>query len=242
MKNHLLSSLIILALAVLPALSCAATPPTTTTTPQTPIEIKKPEPKPPVLKDILGPKEAAVNSKTQYTGWAIDPDGRKLTYEWTVEAGTITADGKKEAYWDTPDKPGTYKISVKVTNDAGLSASMSKAFEVVPLPETHKYVDNTIYIKLQMPSATPVRVEARCQVTNIAEIQCNVEGRDPSQFKFKWEAPISKLSGNGLAEGKADRVGWIAPGTPGQYKVSVTVTDQSGSEARGEVTFDVFAQ
>lgn len=242
MKSRLLSALIILALALVPALSCAAAPAAPATRPQPPAEIKKPEPKPPVVKDILGPKEAAVSSKTQYTCWAVDPDGRKMTYEWTVEAGTIMADGKKEAFWSTPDKPGTYKISVKVTNDAGLTDSMSKSFAVIMLPETHKYTDSTIYLNLQMPNSTPVRVEARYLVTSIAEIQCNVEGRDSSQLKFKWEAPIGKLSGNGLAEGRASRVGWIAPGTPGQYRVSVTVTDQAGSEARGEVNFEVYAQ
>lgn len=242
MKHCFLSALIIVALAVLPAISCAAAPAASTTPPKPPVVIKKPDPKPPVIKDILGPKEAAVSSKTQFTCWAVDPDGRKMTYEWTAEAGTITANGAKEGYWDTPAKPGAYKISVKVTNDAGLTDNMSKTFEVVPMPETHKYVDNTIYLKLPMPGSAPVRVEARSPVTSIVEIQCIVEGRDSSQLKFIWTAPISRLSGNGLAEGKASRVGWIAPGTPGQYAVSVTVTDESGSEAKGEVTIDVFAQ
>jgi hypothetical protein len=53
-------------------------------------------------------------------------------------------------------------------------------------------------------------------------------------------APTGKLAANGLAEGKANRVGWISPGVAGDYKVLVTVTDKSGNSASGEVNFNVY--
>lgn len=242
MRNHLCIALIILALAALPVASCASQPQTTLPQQQVQQTYAEPEPKPPVVKDILGPQTSAVSEEAHFTCYAVDPGGKKLTYEWSAEEGSIRSDGNKEASWKTPDKPGTYAISVKVTNDAGLSDNMTKTFSVEEMPATHMYVDNTIYLKLQMPDTGVVRVSTRCPVTTIVEIQCTVAGRDPSQLSFKWSAPIGKLAGAGLAEGKASRVGWMAPGTPGQYTVSVTVTDQAGNMATGEVSLEVFAQ
>ena len=244
MRNLFFIALGILTLAVLPATSCtgqkeATTPPSS---PQAEQSYTRPEPKPPVIKDILGPQAAAISEETLFTCWAIDPDGRKLTYEWSAEEGTVRSESRREAYWKTPDKPGTYSISVKVTNDAGLSDNMTKKFSVEEVPATHKYEDTTIYLKLQMPGTEAVKISTRCPVTTVVEIQCTVEGRDPSQLNFKWDAPIGKLAGNGLEEGKASRIGWLAPGTPGQYTVGVTVTDQAGNTATGEVSLEVFAQ
>ena len=42
-----------------------------------------------------------------------------------------------------------------------------------------------------------------------------------------------------LDEGTASRVGWIAPGQKGQYKIAVIVTDKNGNQARGEVNMEV---
>ena len=78
------------------------------------------------------------------------------------------------------------------------------------------------------------------RVTETREIQCSVENQDLAELTFKWSSPVGKLAGNNLAEGKASRVGWIAPGTPGQYTVGVTVTDKNGRSVKSEVNFDVF--
>jgi hypothetical protein len=240
MKRNLTALYAALLLAGVMAISCSGTPQTVPPQPVTQQEVKKPELKPPVIKDILGPKEAAPSEDTAITCWAVDPDGRKLTYNWSVDNGTITGQGRS-AIWKTPAQPGSYTISVKVVNDAGLEASQSKSFTVVPVPETHKTTDTTVYLKLSFPSNDVVKISAPLRVTAINEIQCVIEGAEASGLTFKWSAPVGKLSGNKLAEGKASRVGWIAPGTPGDYTISVLVTDQSGHEARGEVTFNVYA-
>lgn len=240
MKNNLMVLTAIVLLSGIMAVSCAVAPQAPTPQPVTQQEVKKPEPKPPVIKDILGPKEAAPSEDTAITCWAVDPDGRKLTYSWSVDSGTISGVGRS-AVWKTPAQPGTYTISVKVVNDAGLEAAQSKSFTVVPVPETHKTTDTTVYLKLSFPSSEVVKISAPLRVTAINEIQCVIEGADTSGLTFKWNAPVGKLSGNKLAEGKASRVGWIAPGTPGDYTISVIVTDSSGREARGEVTFNVYA-
>ena len=71
------------------------------------------------------------------------------------------------------------------------------------------------------------------------EIQCVIPDRDLSEFTYTWAANAGKLMADGLNEGKASRVGWIAPNQAGQYLVGVLVTDGAGNKAIGEVTFEV---
>lgn len=241
MKNNILIVFSLIALSVLTAVSCTAAPQPATPKPAVEETVAKPVIQPPVIKDILGPKAAALSEDTLFTCWAVDPDGRKLTFAWSVEAGTVKSSGR-EAYWKTPDKAGTYTISVKVTNDAGLEATKSKAFDIVAVPDTHKFTDNTVYLKLSLAGNDAVKAWSRIKVMDTGEIQCSVENQDLSELTFKWSAPVGKLSGTGLAEGKASRVGWIAPGTPGTYTVGVTVTDKNNRSATGEVNFEVFAE
>jgi hypothetical protein len=229
----------ILALTIFPAVSCTAAPPPVVTKPAVQ-ETVKPVIQPPVIKDLLGPKEAAPAEETLLVCWAIDPDGRKLTYTWSTETGTIRGDGR-QGFWKTPDKPGSYTVSVKVANDAGLEASQSKAFTVVAVPETHKANDTTVYLNLSLSSNDVVKTWTKARVTSTNEIQCNVENQDLAELTFKWNVPIGKLFGTNIAEGKASRVAWIAPGVPGQYIVSVIVTDKNGREVKGEANFEVYA-
>jgi hypothetical protein len=242
MKKIFIPILSALIMAVLLATACSTSPSPAASKPDeakpTPEAVARPVIQPPLIKDILGPKEAAVSENTTVTCWAVDPDGRKLTFLWSVDAGTIKANGR-DAVWATPSTPGSYTINVKITNDAGLDASMSKQFKVVAVPDSHKFTDNTIYLKMTLQSNDTVRQSVSSHVMTANEIQCLVADQDPAQLTYKWNAPIGKLAGPSLAEGKAARVGWVSPGTPGQYTVGVTVTDKAGHQATGEVNFDV---
>lgn len=242
MKVKIILVLSALALIIFAAASCTTATKPAETKPAAQEIIKKPEIQPPVIKDILGPQSAALSENTTFVCWAIDPDGRKMTFAWAVEQGRLFQNGTKDVIWTTPEKPGNYTISVKVTNDAGLEASFSKAFKIEDVPDSHKYTDATIYLKLSLSNNDIIKTWSKIRVNDTSEIQCSVENNDVADLNFKWNAPVGKLSGNNLAEGKAFRVGWSAPGVPDKYTVSVTVTDQSGREARGEVTFDVYVE
>ena len=55
------------------------------------------------------------------TAYAKDPDGDSLSYEWLVSSGGGVLKGSESnpVKWATPDTPGTYNISVKVTDGKG---------------------------------------------------------------------------------------------------------------------------
>jgi hypothetical protein len=135
----------------------------------------------------------------------------------------------------------TNGVKVAVPNDTGKEASPGKplAASEGPLP------DNTflqpVQLRLTIPSSAIVK-ETRTVLTLYTQIvQCAVQNENPNQLTFKWTAPIGKIRGDNLGGGKATRVAWDAPGTPGLYTVSVEVTDNLGQKARGQVDFNVEA-
>ena len=64
------------------------------------------------------------------------------------------------------------------------------------------------------------------------------EALDPSHPLLERVKFLS-IFANNLDEGKANRVGWLAPGSGGQYKITVLVQDKSGNQATGEVDMEV---
>ena len=168
-----------------------------------------------------------------------DTNDNTLKYSWSAEQGTINGEGK-EVIWTAPETPGDYKVTVDISNIKGEGVSFSKSFKVTNNPYNNDTPDSTIYLNLSLPSTVPVEAKAHPRIWTTSEIECIVPGKDASELTFHWSAPTGKLAGNGLADGKASRVGWISPGVAGDYKVSVTVSDKSGNLASGEVNFNVY--
>ena len=201
--------------------------------PPPPPDISQPE-----IMNIIGQPEWNPGKENTLICAARDPDGNPLTYSWTAENGTIKTtegDGQKVT-WLPPDTTGDYEISVKVNNGKGGEASFSKRFKVVPTVEEP---DKTIYLKLIMPSKNVVSVNSRIRTFFTTEIQCQIEGADPADLTYIWGATGGKLTADGLEEGKASRVGWLASGQGGSYKIAVLVQDKEGNKAVGEVNMEV---
>jgi hypothetical protein len=228
----LISKLITIVMAaalMLPA--CAA--PAPVKLPPTPPPPAVPQPE---IRNILGLREWNPSVESTLLCAASDPDGNPLTYTWTAENGTIKGEGQK-VIWVPPGEIGEYGITVKVTNGKGGEASFSKKFAVVNPPPPP--VDNTIYLKMTPPETNVVTASGRVRALFTSEIQCVVPDGNLSDFTYTWAANAGKLMADGLSEGKASRVGWLAPGQGGQYVVGVLVTDKAGNKAIGEVTYEV---
>jgi hypothetical protein len=242
MKGHINGKLAFMIAGLLLTAACATTPPPRVSTPPAGKPVTQPTIQPPVIAGISGPRESAPASEVQLTCIARDINGLALSYSWSVDKGTIKDEGKpmgSAVIWITPDTTGNYTATVKVTNSRGGEASFSKSFGVVTNPFGNNTTDSTIYLELNMSSASPVTASGAATAGEISEIQCVVRGQDLATLTFKWSAPIGKLMGSGIEEGQANRVGWLAPGVPGQYTVNVTVSDKSGHVAKGQVAFDV---
>ena len=224
--------IVVIVAASLMLAACSAPAPVVKTIP-TPALPAIPQPE---IQNIMGLPEWNPNVEGNLLCAATDPDGNPLTYTWTAENGTIRGEGQKVS-WTPPAEVGEYEITVKVTNGKGGEASFSKRFTVVNAPPAE--VDKTIYLKLTPPATNTATATGRVRAMFTSEIQCTVPDRDPSEITYTWVASGGKLMANGLNEGKASRVGWLAPGQGGQYVVRVLVTDKAGNQATGEVTYEV---
>jgi len=235
MKFRITRTSVLLVAGVAAALmlgSCAAPAPAVVT-PSTPAP---PAVAQPVIRDIAGALEWHPNEENVLICACSDPDGNPLTYYWTAEKGIIKGEGQRVS-WTPPEELGEYEIVVRVTNDKGGEATSSKKFAVVAPPPPPE--DKTVYLKLTPPSATVATATGRVRSFFMSEIQCEIPGRDLSEFTYTWTANGGKLTAEGLDEGKASRVGWLAPGANGLFIVKVKVTDKAGNWAEGEVTYEV---
>lgn len=168
---------------------------------------------------------------------AIDSSSETaLKYIWSAEQGVISGDGQ-EVKWVAPETPGSYRVTVQVFNGNGEGTTFSRSFEVTTNPYNSETPDTTIYLKLSLPSITVVEAAARVRSQTAAEIECVVDGISIEELTYQWTAPVGRLNGNGLKEGKASRVAWYPPGGEGTCTVSVTVSDKSGNSASGQVNF-----
>jgi hypothetical protein len=226
--------LLVMILITVISASCAAAPVTIK-----PVNAPSASNKTMKVVDIVGIHEWKPLQEAAIICAVEDTNDNILKYSWTAEQGTIKGEGK-EVIWIAPSTPGNYKVNVEVSNTRGEGTSFSKSFKVTDNPYNNDTPDSTIYLKLSLPSTTVVEAKSHPKVFTTTEIECVVEGKDASELTYKWMAPTGKLAANGLAEGRANRVGWISPGVAGDYKVSVTVTDKSGNSASGEVNFNVY--
>jgi hypothetical protein len=213
--------------------ACAAAPTSTgpvTTGASTPAAFK--------VLGIMGISEIKPSTVDNLTCVTSDDAAKDLNYTWTSADGTIQGSGRQVA-WLAPETPGDYAISVKVTS-GGQQDTFSRNIKVTTNPFNNDQPDQTIYLKLTLPSTDIVKEGRTIRVWTTEEIQCDVAGSNPADLTYTWTIPGGKLAGNGLSEGKANKVGWIAPGEASDYIVSVVVADKFGNSARGEVDFTVF--
>lgn len=220
----------ILALSV--TISCAPSHPTAT-----PVNQASSQNSRPAFIDMVGSREWKPMQEGPLQ--CVSEEEGNLAYAWSADKGTIKGEGK-QVTWVAPDSPGEYVVTVKVTNPKGKETIFKRSFKVTDNPYNNNTPDRTIYLQLFLPSGYVVTEKSHPRIWTTTEIECVVPGADESNLSYQWTAPTGKLAGNGLAEGKAKRVGWIAPGVGGQYTVSVIVTDKSGNKATGEVNFDVY--
>lgn len=88
--------------------------------------------RPPVISQII-------LMGTYYTGLeygvsaaATDPDGDTLSYNWSVDGGSIDNPGGSSIKWTMPDAPGLYTITVVVDDGKGGRAEKKETVNVLP--------------------------------------------------------------------------------------------------------------
>jgi hypothetical protein len=89
--------------------------------------------KPPEIVALKSfPDEVSAGTTAELHLTAGDPEHGKLKYTWTAKDGTLSGALDSSATWMPPDKPGSYKIAVTVTDPKGATADKSVDIKVLP--------------------------------------------------------------------------------------------------------------
>ena len=149
---------------------------------------------------------------------ASDPDGDSLTYAWSATGGIFSGEGP-DATWLAPHAPGTYAITVKVTDGRGGEATAQLTIDV--------QVNHPPAIE----SLTAEPPEVRKSKTSV--IKCVASDPDGDELTYLWEVAEGNVSEQGVT------VTWTAPNRYGSYVIRVTVSDSRGGEASRELSVRV---
>jgi hypothetical protein len=149
---------------------------------------------------------------------ASDPDGDKLSYNWSASGGNISGTGAV-INWTAPTSIGSYDVTVTVTDGRG--------------GEVTDYV--TIMVRANTPPIiTSLIADADWTApSGNLQVTCNASDPDGDELSYEWTASGGNITGTGVA------VNWTAPEVVGIYDVTVVVTDGHDKEATKSVILSV---
>lgn len=214
--------------------------PTLTPTP-TPVPILSPVNQPPVIKYLNAPGEVQVSSTNTITCLASDPEQDLLSYSWSADAGKIFGNSEN-VQWVAPETAVGSTITVMVTDNHSPQVAKSvviivKSRPVLP-PKIVSFIvyrkDNTIF------DLTPITVipndvnQVSVERSSLTEINCFAEDPNGEAVSYIWSAPLG-----GEIIGTGSGVNYFSPSNPGDYFVTVTVINKSGSKSTASVQFYV---
>jgi hypothetical protein len=190
----------------------------------------------PVIEKITYDKFTYHNRPVKIECIASDIDSDNLTYVWEAKNGKITGEGKS-VLWTPPGDIQNYPITLTVTDGKGGEAK--KTIYILLVTSADGANIPNIEVKLILGDNSTVAIDnQRVAIWTTANIFCVVENAKESDLIYKWSADCGKIQEN---KDQANKIGWIAPGVQSKCTVDVTVTDtQTGSEAKGQVKFNVY--
>ena len=163
---------------------------------------------------------------------AADPDGDRLSYEWSAIWGKVSGVGSVVT-WTAPETTGLYTITVVVTDSHGEKDARSLTISVA--------LNNPPVIKdLIVTPRVPKYLKEYAGGYRIfrgvsCEIECIASDPEGHELSYEWSADDGDISGEGSA------IIWKAPLSRRATTVTVTVavSDSSGSAVAKSIIFKV---
>jgi len=198
----------------------------------------QPQSQAPVIRELLYPAEVPASFDTVLICRADNPGIDELRFQWSSENGTIRGEGESIT-WNAPDLPATYKIDVIINNSSGKETSGQAGINVLPFYRTAIDPDPEINLKLPLFGNGTVSELSLVRPLTTSEINCDAPLVDIKKYKYIWSCNGGKIEGAGVKDGTASKIGWVAPGVPGYYTVTVKITDNWGNLYIGSVYSNV---
>ena len=168
---------------------------------------------------------------------ASDPDGDELSYSWLADSGHISGEGST-ASWTAPEAPGSYTITVAVTDgrDGEATAQLTISVEAPNHPPTIESLIVTaehIYLEEITSGFHNQEIIYKVLQGKAYKIECVASDPDGDELTFEWSADGGEWYGEGAM------VTWYTPPESGEVTLMVTVSDGRGDVAIGSVVFVV---
>jgi PKD repeat protein len=143
--------------------------------------------------------------RADFNGSGTDTDGTVVAYAWAFGDGTTASGASATKVYD---HPGTYAVTLTVTDDRGATGSATTSVEVAPAP-----------------NQAPAAVIGTPQVTDARAVFDGSGSSDPdgSIVSYAWDLGDGTTSNGATAE--------RTYGASGTYTVRLTVTDDGGATA-----------
>jgi hypothetical protein len=163
----------------------------------------------PAIAGLEATEKVVPNGKCEIVCIVSDRDGDTLSYNWSASGGNISGTGAA-VNWTAPDSPGSYNVTVTVTDGHGEEATKQVIIEVRAN---------------RAPTISSLVADADWTLP-LGSIQVTCEATDPDddELSYEWSATGGNISGTGAT------VNWTAPEAVGIYNVTVAVKDGHASE------------
>jgi hypothetical protein len=195
----------------------------------------------PIILDVVFEQPVPANTRIPITCNAKDDDGDALSFKWTASGGSLAGEGSNITF-AAPGTPGSYMISVGVSDDKGGETSKSVTFDVIDT-SNNKPVINSIIVEWPSPQKTTIDLVAEQKSSKetiiqtrswgVVGIECLSYDPDGDPLTYTWISTGGKITGTNKL------INWIAPGISGEYVVTVKVNDNEGGSTETSVKFNV---
>jgi len=191
-----------------------------------------------VINGIICAREVPASFETLLICRTDNSSNGPLWFEWSSDNGTIKGNGESIT-WLAPSVPGTYKIAFKITDTKGRENTGSVDVKVVPFSRTIIDVSPEISLTIPIWCTDLITEQQAVNPLTTAEVEYNAPLAALNKYKYTWSCNGGKMQGTGIKDGSTSKIGWIPPGVPGFYTVTVKISDNVGNLYGGSVYFNV---
>ena len=188
----------------------------------------------PVIVSLTANPQVQPQDKAQVVCEATDVDGDNLTYCWSCTDGILEG-ASATVTWTAPQTPGSYTVTVVVSDGKGGVAKKDLTITVPEKPNNPPVIEG---IRFQRPGHMPTTIKPNMtdkekernpdpviRIYETADITCLASDPDNDRLNYVWMANAGKVIS---VEGKPESVQWIVPGEGGTYTVTCRVSDEKG--------------
>ena len=163
-------------------------------------------------------KTIQVSDSTLVYGTAVDPDGGTVSYQWSVNRGTITGTGQTVTY-HAPNTEGVGGLQLIVTDTKGNKDTAT--------------LDLTVVTKINVaPNISNIQKSVAYTATNgTVQLTCLASDPNNDPLTYTWTA-----TGGTFNNATTRTTTWTAPNTEGVYTLTAKATDNGNLSAQATTT------